>query len=136
MTEKRNSGEWTEARYNGFIKSALRNASMKWPPKNAVKKAARVERGVYECAGYKRDPHHVPASLPPKPGNKRRINNAVVDHINPVIDPETGFISWDEVIERMFCEADGLQVLCHDCHTKKTADEKEIAKKRKSNATN
>jgi len=133
VTRKFNGGNWTPARFNSFIKSALRNASMKWPPKNEAKKRARVERGVYMCAGYGRPPHKVPASLPPKPGNKRRINNAVVDHINPVIDPHKGFTSWDEVIDRMFCEADGLQVLCHECHKAKTADEKEISKKRKSN---
>ena len=128
---QRNGGNWTEARFNSFIKSALRNASMKWPPKNNVKKSARIERGVYMCAGYKCDPHPTTASLPPKPGNKRRINNAVVDHIDPIIDPATGFVSWDSTINRMFCEAEGLQVLCHDCHTHKTQDEKEISKRNK-----
>lgn len=126
-----NGGKWTPARFHSFIKSALRAASNKWPPKYEVKKEARVERGVYRCAGYGRPAHNVPASLPPKEGNKRRINNAVVDHIDPVIDPEVGFIDWNEVIARMFCEKDGLQVLCHDCHSRKTADERE--KRKKSN---
>ena len=128
---KRNGGAWTEARYHSFINSALRKASMKWPPKNNVKKEARVERGIYMCVGYNVPPHKVKASLPPKPGNKRRINNAVVDHIQPIIDPVTGFKSWDDTIDRMFCESDNLQVLCHDCHKHKTQDEKEISKGRK-----
>ena len=72
--------------------------------------------------------HQVPASLPPKKGNKKRINNAVVDHIAPVVDPVTGFISWDDTIARMFVEEEGLQVLCHKCHSRKTMEEKEIAK--------
>lgn len=122
----RNGGTWTEARFHSFIKGALRAASNRWGPKNAVKKKARVKRGVYKCAGYKRRAHQVPASLPPKPGNKKRINNAVVDHIHPVIDPVTGFVSWDDVIARMFCEEDGLQLLCHECHTRKTQDEREL----------
>lgn len=126
----RNGGQWTEARFTAFIKSALRNASQKWPPRNNVKKKARIARGVYLCAGCNKE---VPASLPPKDGNKRRINNAVVDHIEPVIDPSTGHTSWDEVINRMFCEEDGLQVLCHKCHTEKTQKEKEIAKERRKN---
>lgn len=84
------------------------------------------------CVGYADvEPHVVSASLPPKPGNKRRINNAVVDHIVPVISPATGFRSWDIVIERMFCELDGFQVLCHECHKKKTADEREIKRNNK-----
>lgn len=128
-----NGGQWTAARMQSFIKGALRAASNRWGPKYSVKKNARVERGVYRCAGYNRPSHKVPASLPPKKGNKRRINNAVVDHIHPVIDPAVGFVSWDDVIKRMFCEEDGLQVLCHECHSKKTADERALAKKRRQN---
>jgi hypothetical protein len=123
-----NGGNWTQARFNSFIKSALRAASTRWPPKFEVKKAARVDRGLYTCAGYKRKPHRVTASI--KINGKRR-DNAIVDHIDPIIDPSKGFISWDSVIERMFCEADGLQVLCHECHKQKTQDEKEISKNAK-----
>lgn len=126
-----NGGAWTQARYNSFIKSLLRAGTFKWPPKNKVKQKARTSRGVYLCAGYKRKPHKVPASLPPNKGNKRRINNSVVDHISPIINPKVGFVSWDDVIKRMFCEEDGLQVLCHSCHSKKTMDEREIKKNAK-----
>lgn len=119
-----NSGQWTVARYNSFIKSALRGASRRWGPKNEAKKAARISRGRYLCVGYLREPHEVPASLPAPAGNKRRINNANVDHIDPIIDPVKGFTSWDDVIARMFCEADGLQVLCHACHQEKTKEER------------
>ncbi len=129
MAEKSyNSGRWTAARFRSFIKSALRSASMKWPPKYEVKKQARVERGVYKCAGYKRRAHKVPASLPPPPGRKRRVDNALVDHIVPVIDPVEGFTTWDEVVARMFCEPVGLQLLCKACHDRKTADERELRK--------
>ncbi|KKM75178.1 hypothetical protein LCGC14_1392830 [marine sediment metagenome] len=122
--DKHNSGQWTKARFISFIRGGLRSISMRWPPKYEVKKAARISRGIYMCAGYNRGEHEVVASLPPKPGNKRRINNAVVDHINPVIDPVLGFRSWDSFIERLFCEVDGFQVLCDDCHKNKTADER------------
>lgn len=54
-----------------------------------------------------------------------------VDHIEPVIDPVQGFISWDNVVERMFCEKEGLQVLCKSCHNKKTNIEKKQAKERR-----
>lgn len=128
MTSKKlkpyNGGQWTEARFHSFIKGGLRNISLRWGPKNEVKKAARISRGVYMCAGYGREAHETTASLPPKPGNKRRINNAVVDHKTPIIDPKVGFVSWDQVIERMFCEQHALQVLCHNCHSRKTQEER------------
>jgi hypothetical protein len=123
----RNGGQWTESRFYSFVKGALRSASMKWPPKNEVKKAARIRRGVYVCKGCDQA---VPNSIKVE---GKRINNVFVDHILPVIDPAVGFVSWDEVIERMFCEANGLQVLCKDCHDAKTKEEREIAKKRKQN---
>ncbi len=122
----RNSGKWTEARFRSFIRGGLRSISMRWPPKNEVKKDARVQRGVYLCAGYKTKAHEVSASLPPKAGNKRRINNAVVDHRSPVVDPIDGWISWDMFIMRLFCEEDGFQLLCHECHKHKTSDERKI----------
>jgi hypothetical protein len=119
-----NNGQWTEARFHSFIKSALRAASSRWGPKWQVKKKARKARGIYECAGYGRKSHNVPASLPAPVGKKRRVDNAVVDHIHPVIDPDIGFTSWDSLVDRMFCEADGLQILCHECHSAKTKDER------------
>ncbi len=121
-----NSGKWTDARFRSFIRGGLRSISMRWPPKNEVKKNARIERGLYLCAGYKTRPHEVPTSLPPLPGNKRRINNSVVDHIQPVVDPSVGFVDWNTLIERLFCEEDGFQLLCNECHKHKTADERKV----------
>lgn len=107
-----NGGQWTEARMHSFIKGALRAASNRWPPRWSVKKEAQKERGRYWCTGYKKRRHLVAAK------------EVEVDHIDPVINPETGFVSWDETIKRMFCEADGLQVLCKTCHKTKTANER------------
>jgi 5-methylcytosine-specific restriction endonuclease McrA len=63
-------------------------------------------------------------------GNIFKAKDVAVDHIHPVVDTD-GFKSWDDVIERLFCEVDGLQVLCHTCHSVKTANEKAMRKKRK-----
>jgi hypothetical protein len=46
-----------------------------------------------------------------------------VDHIEPIV-PVTGWESWDSYIERMFCEKEGLQILCEECHDVKTRAEK------------
>lgn len=122
-----NGGKWTPARKRSFIMSALRAASNRWPPKFEVKKKARTERGVYTCAGYKRKSHSVPASIKEK---DKRVNNVAVDHIYPVIDPSTGFVSWDNAIERLFVEAEHYQILCRDCHALKTSDERKLRKEK------
>lgn len=118
-------GEWTEARFTSFIKSQLRNASRKWKPNNEALKRARIQRGIYLCNGCNQE---ITTSI--KIDGKKH-KNVLVDHINPVIDPKKGFTTWDDFINRLFCEIDDLQVLCKDCHDKKTKEENEVAKQRK-----
>lgn len=119
-------GVWTEARFNSFIKSALRGASRKWGPMQQCLKDARESRGMYRCAGCN-------TLGPPtiRIGNKR-YKNAVADHIHPVIDPHVGFQGWDECVKRMFVEQEGFQCLCKECHDVKCAEEKTIEKARRA----
>jgi 5-methylcytosine-specific restriction endonuclease McrA len=125
----RNTGRWTEAQFTSFIKGNLRRITTRWAPIPETLKAARTRRGFYTCAGYGCEPHEVPASTRDEKG--KRVKNALVDHIEPIIDPAVGWVSWDETINRMFCEADNLQVLCYECHKKKSDEEKAIAKARR-----
>lgn len=53
-----------------------------------------------------------------------------VDHIEPVVDPKKGFVSWDSFINRIFCEIENLQVLCKADHKIKTSLEKLERKKK------
>ncbi len=127
MVEKiRNSGQWTEARFTSFVKSALRGA--RWPPRYDCIKGAKVGYGLYRCAlcgtiG--------PPTLPPEEGKKNRIKNIAADHIDPVVDPNVGFVDWNTFIERLYVELHGWQALCYSCHTKKTREENTIAKDRR-----
>jgi len=45
-----------------------------------------------------------------------------VDHIGPIVP--IGILSkdmtWDEIVNRVFCSIDNLQILCLDCHKKKS----------------
>lgn len=118
------NNQWTEARFKSFIQSLLRQGTRKWAPKTEVLKLARVSRGMYQCAECE-------AVVPPtyKEG-RRRKQNIFVDHIKPVVDPNVGFTTWDDYIEAMFCEMDNLQVLCKECHDKKSAEEREVALER------
>ena len=86
-------GLWTEAKFHGFIKSALRAKSRRWGPNHAVKKAANTKFGFYRCNECKQE---VTATVKGPKG--KRINNAIVDHIEPIIDPNVGFTTWDECI--------------------------------------
>jgi hypothetical protein len=62
-----------------------------------------------------------------------------IDHIAPIVDPNTGFVDWNTYFARMFPGDSGLQVLCNypgemnsefSCHRKKTTLEKGIAAER------
>jgi hypothetical protein len=110
-------GRWTEAKFNSFIKNQLRQATRKWAPLQDVITQARTRRGFYMCAGCNEE---VPATI--KTG-ARRQKNIYADHEPAVIDPEVGFTTWDECIERMFTELEGAQALCHACHSSKTKEE-------------
>jgi 5-methylcytosine-specific restriction endonuclease McrA len=121
--KSKNYKEWTEARFKSFVTSALRTATRKWPPKYEALKAANVGRRLdkatgklsyrYKCAGC---------------GKAFKQKDVQVDHIFPVVDPQKGFTNWDEYIDRMFCDVEHLQVLCTECHSVKTQNEREERK--------
>jgi 5-methylcytosine-specific restriction endonuclease McrA len=123
--KERNGGLWTGARFHSFIVSALRAAWRRWPPRYAALKEALVGRQVnaktgklamhYKCAACKK--LFVAADVQ-------------VDHIEPVVDPKVGFITWEIFMDRLFCEMKNLQVLCKPCHKLKTDQEKLERKKK------
>ena len=120
-----NGGEWTEARFNSFVKSGLRSASQKWPPKYKVLSGAYVGTQINAASGrYAK--HYLCARCE----NKFPAKLVEVNHIIPVV-PVTGFDSWDGVIKRLFCEESGLEVLCKPCHKEVTKGENEERKANK-----
>lgn len=126
----RNGGNWTEARFNSFVKSILRGGSKRWPPKYEVLNEACVGQKVNVKTG-RLAKHYKCASC----GGEFPAKDVQVDHKNPIIDPTKGFESWDKVVDGMYCEKDNLQVLCIDpCHKDKTAAEKQQAKERRNDS--
>lgn len=121
-----NGGEWTQAKFNAFIKGSLRAASRRWPAKYKTLNAACVGSKVNIKTGRIAKHYRCAICLGEFPAK-----DVQVDHIVPIIDPSTGMTTWDSVIDNMFCEADNLQVLCTDpCHKEKTKAERLTKKER------
>jgi len=121
-----NGGQWTQARFDSFVKSALRAASRRWPPKyEALKRACVGKR--HDSATGKQSFRYTCQGC----ANIFKAADVSVDHIETAV-PIEGFTNWDEVIHRMFCEADGLQILCHGCHGIKTQNERKQRAEAKS----
>lgn len=106
------------------VKGALRRAFVRWPVamevrEDAIHPTIKGPRGgkQYICAGC---------------GKTFGITKIAVDHISPIIslDKTINDYTWDEIVERMFCDKSNLQVLCKEnCHKKKTAEERKERKK-------
>ena len=109
---------WTEGRFNAFITSTLRSGMRRFPNKWIALKNAYVgkQRGKSgrEAAHYKCAACSLCFSS----------TNVEVDHIHPVVDISSGFVSWDEYVTRLFCPVENLQVLCSGCHKEKTKNER------------
>lgn len=106
---------WTQSKFWSFIRSALRQAWSRYPARYEALKRARVNvegmgrlKNMYKCAGT---------------GLYFKQTEVEVDHIEPVgslkkIEDLEGFV------KRLFCNADGLQVLSKEYHKAKTAKER------------
>ena len=123
---KYNDGEWTEARFRAFIISALRAHMKRFPPKWKALKAAMVGKKINKRTGRLAE-HYLCASC----GGFFVARDVQVDHIDPVVSPEEGFQDWWTYFNRLYCEADNLQVLCKQCHKEKTNAERKERMKNK-----
>ena len=110
------NGTMTESAFWGFIRSALRQKSRWWKPiaiakanaKRAYKGANKRQKVEFLCNNCKK-------WFPEK--------EVDVDHIVPAGTLKCA-ADLPGFVERLFCEADELQVLCADCHDLKTQNEK------------
>lgn len=112
---RRNAGRWTEARFKQFVRSALRAAFRKWPPKFDVLRNARTEVKLNPASG-RQAMHYRCATCK----GEFPLKQVQVDHIKPI----GTFTTWDKLVERLYCEAKKLQVLCKPCHKAKTKTER------------
>lgn len=117
----RNNGTMTESAFLQFIRAALRNKSRWWKPRLlALQKARRKYSGP-----NKRQKWEFKCSICERWFAQKNVQ---VHHKDPVgslnsLNDLPGFT------ERLFCEVDGLAVVCSKCHDKLTEQEKLKRKK-------
>jgi 5-methylcytosine-specific restriction endonuclease McrA len=107
--------QWTDGRVKAFITSALRGAFRRYPNKYECLNNAFVGKKINKKTN-RESKHYLCA----KCKGEFPTSEVQVDHIEPIVNPDIGFISWDEFIKNLFCSIENLQVLCKNCHTKKT----------------
>lgn len=117
IIKTRNGGEWTESRYRSFIKGGLRSVSVRWPPRYKCLDDAKVGKRINKSSGRLAEHYKCAKCLDIFPAKEVEVN-----HIVPVV-PLTGFTTWDETVERLFCEQSGLEVVCKPCHKSITKQE-------------
>ncbi len=111
---------WSEARFWGFLRSALRSAWSKWPPKYEVlAEAKRPYTGSNKLQKWE--------FLCTKCGSYYKQKDVSVDHIIPA----GSLSSWEDIPEfasRLFVGKDQLRVLCNTCHQRITNIQKKSAR--------
>lgn len=113
ISKHRSGNEWSEARFWQFLRSGLRQMSRRWPP--LARQAINAARRKYDGEN-KRQKWEYQCSTCKAWRNRKQVE---VDHIVPCgslksLDDLPGFV------ERLFCEPEGLRVLCDACHALRT----------------
>lgn len=111
-----NYPSWSTSKFFSFLRSSLRSAYNKWPPKwEVLKTAQRPYKGSdkrckweYQCAEC---------------GGWFKSTDISVDHITPAGSLNT-FDDLPGFCQRLFCGVEGLQCLCKTCHNRKTQEER------------
>lgn len=122
MATKKIKKSASEIVLESWLRQKLRRISYQFPERQKALANARVERGMYRCKMCE------DAGIDATYGRKE----IQVDHIEPVISIESGFIDWNDYIARLFCKADNLQILCKSCHQIKSYLENDIRKQIKA----
>jgi 5-methylcytosine-specific restriction endonuclease McrA len=126
---------------NSQIRSAIRRTFSRSPLVQEVKKDARTEHEQLKKDGTPAKRKAVRYKCA-ECGKLFMSKDIAIDHIEPVIPLDETFQTWDDFVERLFCDKNNLQVLCSyrlkdidkhggekSCHHKKTQLERQQRKK-------
>lgn len=101
----------------------LRRLSMYWPGKSIARERSRrvVNDGAFKNGRPRTKVMYECAICGPHVFHEKE--DTQMDHINPVVDVKTGFTTWDNFLDSLFCEPDAFQTLCTEHHEHKTNEE-------------
>lgn len=108
---------------NASIRGALRRAFARSPIVREI-----MDESRREVPRYKKD-----GTLAKKPHVQRQCqvcnewvgsSKIVVDHIEPVVSVDEGFVDWNAFVARLWCSRENLQRICDPCHDSKTYEER------------
>lgn len=110
VPKTRGAGTYTESAFWSMIRSVLRQKSRWWKPISICKSEARRpykgtnkrQKFEYQCSKCKKW----------FPEKKIAVHHIIPAGTLTCADDLPGFV------ERLFCEVEGLTVLCDDCHKK------------------
>jgi hypothetical protein len=105
----RAGGEWTEAKFWGWLRGVLRAGARRWPPivRLSLTSVRRPYQGDNPRMKWEYQCHECLGWFPRK---EVEVHHLIECGSLKSFDDLGGFA------ERMFCEADGLVVLCDACH--------------------
>lgn len=116
MPKKKKPPKWNpNAQFRGALRRAFarspkvrekmeegRREGVRYNKDGSISKVKKVEYQCEVCGGWFMKKH------------------IAVDHIDPVIDSDNGFVDWNTFIDRLDCDKDNLQRICS--YTKKHED--------------
>lgn len=137
MAKKSNTKKQPKWNSNAQFRGALRRAFAKSPSVRKKMDENRRESSRYNKDGSISKIKKVEFQCEIC-GNWFMRKHTAIDHVDPVINPETGFVDWNTFIERLDCDISNLQCICsytkkhedstkefgtYSCHYKKTQEE-------------
>jgi len=117
-----NYPQWTQARFWTFIRSALRAAWNRYPVKYEAINRAFVKKAINPKSGREAKMYRCAIC-----NNVFVVKDVEVDHINPTGTLKT-YADLPQFVRNLFCSVDELNVLCKECHQKKTQKERADAR--------
>lgn len=109
---------WSMGRYRTFVRSAMRRAWLKWPPRfEALKRVRRPYVGPNKRQKFEFQCAHC--------RQWHMGKNVAVDHIENW--GQIWNLSLADAWSRLLVAVEKLQVLCSDCHKRKSGEEREAA---------
>lgn len=110
------------ARERGLIKGALRRVFSR----SDIRRQA-IEQSVIQHIDESR-PRVKKWSMCPECGKPTPTYLLQVDHIIPLIplDKNLEDMTWDELMDRLWCDISNLKAICLPCHKEKTRQERKL----------